>query len=54
MMLYLQMGQNNVVVDNIHSIIAAAGVKFNAQLLEHLFSLIHSVSRFIIFQVAHL
>ena len=37
---YLQNGETSVVIDNIHSIIAAAGVKFNSQQLEHLFILI--------------
>ena len=32
-----------MVIDNIHSIIAAAGVKFNETQLEHLFVLIQDV-----------
>ena len=35
-----QNGETNMVIDNIHSIIAAAGVKFNTQQLEHLVILI--------------
>ncbi|KAL5016318.1 hypothetical protein ScPMuIL_005907 [Solemya velum] len=36
----MQIGQTNNVIDNIHSIIAAAAVKFDSQQLEHLFLLI--------------
>ncbi|XP_064607447.1 ubiquitin carboxyl-terminal hydrolase 24-like isoform X2 [Liolophura sinensis] len=36
----MQNGQTNNVIDNIHSIVAAAAVKFDAQQLEHLFLLI--------------
>ena len=44
-MLYftMQNGESNVVIDNIHSIIAAAAVKFNSQQLEHLFIHVHKV-----------
>lgn len=43
-MLLKQNGQTNNVIDNIHSIVAAAAVKFDAQQLEHLFRLIHKVT----------
>ena len=39
----LQQGETNMVIDNIHSIIAAAGVKFNEDQLDHLFKLILEV-----------
>lgn len=39
----LQVGQTNHVIDNIHSIIAAAAVKFDSAQLEHLFLLIQKV-----------
>ncbi len=38
-----QKGEANVVIDNIHSIIVAAGIKFNEPQLEHLFILIQDV-----------
>ena len=38
-----QNGQANVVIDNLHSIIAAAAVKFSDVQLAHLFSLIQQV-----------
>ena len=37
-----------MVIDNIHSIIAAAGVKFNETQIEHLFVLIQEVINLII------
>ena len=39
----MQRGQRNVVIDNIHSILVAAAIKFNVEQLEHLFSLIQEV-----------
>ncbi len=39
----LQNGETNAVIDNIHSIIAAAGVKFNSQQLEQLVILVQKV-----------
>lgn len=39
----MQNGQTNNVIDNIHSIVAAAAVKFDQQQLEHLFLLIQKV-----------
>ena len=41
--LLVQNGQTNNVIDNIHSIVAAAAVKFDQQQLEHLFLLIQKV-----------
>lgn len=41
-----QVGQTNHVIDNIHSIIAAAAVKFDSAQLENLFLLIQKVSHF--------
>ena len=38
-----QHDESSVVVDNIHAIIAAAAIKFNAQQLENLFVLIQKV-----------
>lgn len=39
-----KVGQTNHVIDNIHSIIAAAAVKFDSAQLENLFLLIQKVS----------
>ena len=38
-----QNGQSGLVVDNIHTIIAAAAVKFNQEQLEHLFTSVQKV-----------
>ena len=40
---HVQNGQTNNVIDNIHSIVAAAAVKFDQQQSEHLFLLIQKV-----------
>lgn len=38
-----QSGQSSTVIENIHTIIAAAAVKFNSDQLNHLFVLIQKV-----------
>lgn len=40
----LQAGQSSTVIENIHTIIAAAAVKFNFDQLTHLFVLIQKVT----------
>lgn len=47
----LQIGQTNHVIDNIHSIIAAAAVKFDSAQLEHLFLLIQKVRQYTLYIV---
>lgn len=41
--LLFQSGQSSTVIENIHTIIAAAAVKFNSDQLNHLFVLIQKV-----------
>ncbi|KAH0519789.1 Ubiquitin carboxyl-terminal hydrolase 24, partial [Microtus ochrogaster] len=49
----IQSGQSSTVIENIHTIIAAAAVKFNADQLNHLFVLIQKVLD-VLWELAHL
>ncbi|TSK58130.1 Ubiquitin carboxyl-terminal hydrolase 24 [Bagarius yarrelli] len=49
----IQSGQSSTVIENIHTIIAAAAVKFNSEQLNHLFVLIQKVLE-VLWELAHL
>lgn len=46
----LQAGQSSTVIENIHTIVAAAAVKFSFDQLTHLFVLIQKVGRLVAFR----
>ncbi len=51
---YVQAGQSSTVIENIHTIIAAAAAKFNFDQLSHLFVLIQKVLSFILWTLSSL
>lgn len=51
---YVQAGQSSTVIENIHTIIAAAAVKFNFDQLSHLFVLIQKVLSIILWTLSSL